>query len=284
MKTIAVAGSSGFIGRHLIERLKVNSYKVIELDYDKGYDLLNTDHINAIPVFDTIIHLAAKSFIPQSFQDPQSFYFNNYISTLNVLELARKFNSKVIYFSTYLYGNPDYLPVDEKHPTRPLNPYSQSKLICEKLCEGYNRDFGVPIIIFRPFNIYGYGQNKSFLIPMIIEQLKEGIINLKDPRPRRDFIYIDDVISAVLEAVEYDRSGFELFNLGFGRSNSIADIISIVKGATSFELEVNFTNEIRQGEVLDTVADNTKVKTILSWDPKINMEEGIGRILKLAGY
>jgi nucleoside-diphosphate-sugar epimerase len=281
MKTIAVTGSSGFIGRHLIARLKGDSYKVIELDYDKGFDLLKNDDLMKIPYFDLIIHLAAKSFIPKSFQEPREYYSNNYLSTLNILELARKYNSKVIYFSTYLYGNPDYLPIDENHPVRPLNPYSQSKLICEKLCEGYHRDFGVPLIIFRPFNIYGKGQNNSFLIPMIIEQFKGKEIKLKDPRPRRDFINVSDVVSAVIAAVRYDKTSFELFNLGFGQSYSIADIISIIKKKTKSEANVIFSNEIRQGEVLDTVADNTKVNSVLNWNPKIKIEDGIARILDL---
>src|ERR1035437_437628 len=184
MKNIAVTGSSGFIGRHLVNTLISNNFNVIELDIDKGFNLLKEENIQRIPKFDVIVHLAAKSFVPLALKNPWEFYYHNFNITLNVLELARKNNAKVILFSSYLYGEPEYLPIDEIHPLNPHNPYGHSKLICEKLCKGYNKDFKVPIIIFRPFNIYGPGQNNNFLIPSIIEQLKGGEISLKDPRPK----------------------------------------------------------------------------------------------------
>lgn len=279
MKTIAVTGSSGFIGKHLVPELKKKSYNVVEIDYDKGFDLLKAEDVNKIPFFDVIIHLAARSFVPASFENPFEFYHENYFTTLNALELARKYKSTVIYFSSYLYGQPEYLPIDEKHPLKPHNPYAQSKLICENLCEGYARDFGVPVIVFRPFNIYGLGQNSSFLIPMIIEQMKSGTIHLKDPRPKRDFIHIADVVQAVLLAIEIETYQLEVFNLGFGKSYSIGEVIYTILKASNIAASVSFSNEIRQGEVLDTVACNTKTTKYLRWVPKIHLSKGIKDVL-----
>lgn len=279
MKTIAVTGSSGFIGKHLISQLKKSTSNVIEIDYDKGYNLLRNEEVNRIPFFDVIIHLAARSFVPASFENPYTYYNDNYLITLNVLELARKYKSKMIFFSSYLYGEPDYLPIDENHPLRPHNPYAQSKLICEKLCEGYSRDFDVPVIVFRPFNIYGSGQNGSFLIPMIIEQLQSGHIHLKDPRPKRDFIHIDDVVCAVLHAIETNNTNFDVYNLGSGNSHSIKDVINIILQESNSTVNVSFSNEYRKGEVLDTVACTKKINSNLNWYPTKLLNEGIRAIL-----
>ena len=198
---------------------------------------------------------------------------------MHVLELARKHKARVIYFSSYLYGNPQYLPIDEKHPIFPHNPYSQSKIICEKLCEGYNRDFNVPVIIFRPFNIYGPGQNSSFLIPKIIEQLKTGEVFLKDPRPRRDFIYVQDVIDAVMNAIDYDKTSFELFNLGYGKSYSIKEIVTIIQKVSKLHGIVTFSNEIRQSEVMNTIACTSKLSSYFNWKPKVDVWEGINNLM-----
>ena len=91
----------------------------------------------------------------------------------------------MIYLSSYVYGSPDYLPIDEAHPVKAFNPYAQSKVICEQICKGYSRDFKVPVIVFRPFNIYGPGQNEDFLIPKMIRHAKHGRIEIRDARQER---------------------------------------------------------------------------------------------------
>ncbi|MDD3876063.1 MAG: NAD(P)-dependent oxidoreductase [Bacteroidales bacterium] len=280
MKTIAITGSSGFIGKHLLNHFKRLHYKIVEIDLTKGIDITKKEDLDKIQHFDIIIHLAARSFVPDSFIYPEAFFYNNFLSTLNVLELARKYNAKVIFFSSYLYGTPIYLPIDEKHPLAPHNPYAQSKLICEDLCEGYFRDFNVPVIIFRPFNIYGEGQGLSFLIPSIISQLENKEINLKDPRPKRDFIFIDDVVSAVIKAVEYSKNDFQVFNLGSGISSSINDVVNIILSLTAHKPSLNFSKEYRQGEVMDTVANITKSRLLLEWTPVFDIRTGLERILK----
>jgi nucleoside-diphosphate-sugar epimerase len=280
MKTIAVTGSSGFIGRHLLGALREQQYNIIEIDIEKDLDISDWSKARNIPHFDIMIHLAAKTFVPDSFKRPHEFYFVNQSSTLNVLELARINSASVIYFSSYLYGTPEYLPIDEKHPLKPHNPYAQSKIICEKICEGYYRDFGVPVIIFRPFNIYGPGQNSSFLIPGIIEQQKSGKILLKDPRPKRDFIHVSDIIYAVMLAIKIENSGLQTFNLGTGKSYSVEEIVNLIIKYYGKRTVVKYTNEYRPGEVLDTIADIRKITTVLKWSPSINIEKGLDALLE----
>lgn len=279
MKNIGVTGSRGFIGQYLVSALISNGYNVIELDLKNGYDLTKVNPFENIESIDYLIHLASKSFVPDSFENPYSFYYENYMATLNVLEYARIRKIKVLYFSSYLYGVPMYLPIDELHPLAPHNPYSQTKLICEKLCEGYNRDFGLDVIIFRPFNIYGKGQNISFLLPSILQQFESGIIKLKDPRPKRDFIHVNDVISAVLNAIKFQPTGYMIFNIGYGKSYSISELTNIISEIKGHSIEVEFTHEYRKGEVLDTIANINRAKNILMWEPKIDLITGLKQII-----
>lgn len=282
---IAITGSSGFIGKHLINFLFANysGIEIIEIDISKGIDITDANSLSTVPEFDYVIHLAGKSFVPDSFINPQNFYYTNVIGTLNILELCRKFNSKIIFFSSYVYGAPEYLPIDENHPIRAFNPYAQSKILCEGLCQGYHRDFNIPTLIFRPFNIYGPGQNDSFLIPWILKQIKNGetIINLKDSRPRRDFIYISDVVTAI-ESALFTPFDFQTLNIASGKSISVEDLTNIVSEISgNRHLRFNFdSKEIRKNEVLETVGSIKRIKDVLNWEPSISLVEGIMLYLK----
>ena len=280
IKTIAVTGSSGFIGSKLVDSLREDGIELLELDLKNGFDLTDKNCLEKIKKFDAVVHLAARSFVPDSFVYPRQFYADNYIITLNILELARKFNSKVIFFSSYVYGTPRYLPIDEHHPLEAHNPYAQSKIICEKLCEGYARDFDLPVIIFRPFNIYGTGQNSYFLIPTILNQVKTGLVKLQDSRPKRDFIFVDDVISAIRSVISSSTSHIDFYNLGYGVSHSISDIISSIREIYPHEFNVEFNGEIRKNEVMDIVADISHAKVDLLWEPKVSLNEGIAKIIQ----
>jgi nucleoside-diphosphate-sugar epimerase len=274
---IVITGSSGFIGSYLVRNLsKKDIYELRLIDISEGIDICKWDQVKDFADFDVIIHLANKSYVPDSYENPQLFYHTNVISTLNALELCRLRKARFIYLSSYVYGHPDYQPVDEKHQVRPFNPYAQSKLICEKLCEGYSRDFNVPVIILRPFNIYGSGQNGSFLIPSIIKQAKAGSILVKDERPKRDYLHVEDLVRAIELSIEYnDFKGTEIFNIGSGKSFSVRHIVDIVMNICGSDISYNCTNEYRPSEVLDTIADITKIQKTLEWDPQIQIEEGL---------
>ena len=278
-KVAVVTGSSGFIGQHLVKALVEKGAKVVELDVKNGVDLTDWNQVSKIGSFDFLFHLAAKTFVPDSYQNPRDFYYTNITGTINILELCRIRKAKIIFASSYIYGNPQYLPIDEKHPIAAFNPYSETKIIGEQLCEGYHRNFGIPVVILRPFNIYGPGQNENFLIPSILKQAKTGAILLKDPDPRRDMLFIDDVVGAYMKAAEYDQRDYEVFNIGSGKSYSVRGIVNTVIDLLDHEIDVKFSGEKRKNEVLDTIADISKAKMLLNWEPKTTLRSGLEQIL-----
>jgi UDP-glucose 4-epimerase len=288
---IIVTGSSGFIGTHLVKKLRELKHEVTELDIINGIDITDWEQINNISRFDVFIHLAARIFVPDSYKFPREMYNLNIGGTLNVLELCRINNAKMVYASSYVYGVPQYLPIDEKHPTVAFNPYCRSKLISEDLCRSYNEDFGVPIVVFRPFNIYGKGLNENLLIPLILSQIrksgkiilkdprpkrrKSGKIILKDPRPKRDFIHVDDAVAAYIKALDFKSDDLEIFNLGSGISYSVKEIAEMLASNFSEDIKIEFSNEIRKNEVLDTVADISSIKNKVGWEPVISFSDGL---------
>ncbi len=276
MMKIIVTGSSGFVGTNLVKNLRELKHEVTELDITNGVDITNWEQVKNISGFDIIIHLAARIFVPDSYKFPREMYNLNIGGTLNALELCRMNNAKMIYASSYVYGVPQYLPIDEKHPTVAFNPYCRSKLISEDLCRSYNKDFSVPIVVFRPFNIYGKGLNENLLISLIRSQIiKSGRISLKDPRPKRDFIHVNDAVAAYIKALDYKSDNLEIFNLGFGVSYSVKEIAGMMASNFSADIDIEFSNEVRKSEVLDTVADIALIKTKIGWEPLISFEDGL---------
>lgn len=277
---IVITGNNGFIGTYLTQKLQANGNELLLCDLSNGVNIKNWDEISGITNVDAVIHLANLSFVPASFADPKQFYETNYLTTLNMLELCRQNNARMIYFSSYMYGSPDYQPIDENHPLKAYNPYSQTKLIAESLCEGYNRDFKVPVTIFRPFNIYGKGQNPDFLIPTIINQAKTGRITIKDDRPKRDYIHVLDIVEAVNAIIDKPaKTEMQIYNLGSGKSYSVKEVIDLVCHFFEKKPEYTCLNEIRPNEVLDTIADISKIKNETGWEPRISLKDGIKELI-----
>lgn len=280
-KKILVTGHNGFVGRNLLKGLIYERAEVVTLTNENGerIDLRDWNSIKKIKDLDMIYHLGAVNYIPFSFENPRETYEINVLGTTNVLELARLNDvEKFIFTSSYVYGNPEYLPIDEKHPLNPNNPYSRSKMMGEIMCKHYCSDFGLKCVILRPFNIYGVGQSDNFLIPTIISQLKEGIIKLKDPHPRRDFIYISDVISAFIKVGNYD-TNFDILNIGSGISISVKEIVSKIVEIYKKDVSIQYTEERRKNEIMDTYADIKRAKEKLDWYPKVDIDTGLTKVL-----
>jgi UDP-glucose 4-epimerase len=286
-KLILVTGASGFVGRHLAAELKRRGAEVVPLDKQEQnpVDIRDWQSVSAFGRkfgnIDIVYHLAALMLVPYSFENPRELYEVNVLGTLNILELCRVHNvKKLVFASSYVYGNPQYLPIDEAHPLNPSSPYARSKVIGEDLCKAYHEDYGLNCIILRPFNIYGEGQSDNFLIPTILKQLASGQVELTDPEPKRDFLYISDAIAAYVKAGEYDESDFEIFNIGTGVSYSVRVVADRILEAWGKTVEVSYKHQKRRGEIMDVVATTQKAKGKLGWEPKVAFEDGIKRCVE----
>ena len=276
-KRILVTGSSGFVGRHLVEELKRQDVEVVTLTDQKGnrIDVRDWQKIKEIDDIDMVYHLAAVTYVPFSFENPKETYDVNVLGTLNILELCRLRDvEKIVFLSSYVYGQPQYLPIDENHPLQPTNPYARSKVLGENLCKAYYEDYYLKCVILRPFNIYGEGQSNNFLIPFILKQLVNGKIELNDPEPKRDFIYIKDAVNAYIKAGAFDKD-FEIFNIGYGKSYSVNEIVNKLIKIYGKDVKVDYKNERRKKEIMDTIADIKKAKLKLCWNPKVSIDEGL---------
>jgi nucleoside-diphosphate-sugar epimerase len=198
---------------------------------------------------------------------------------LQTLEYCRKTGAAIIYISSYLYGNPAVLPIPESAPLFTPNPYALSKKTAEDFCRFYHDCFQVPVTILRPFNLYGEGQNTSFLIPMLIDQaLNKQAFHVKDLLPKRDYLHISDFINALIACIPL--RGFHLFNVGSGTSYSVEEIIGMLQKIQNTQYPVYSENIQRPNEIMNTVADIQLAKTSLQWHPKITMEEGLALLLQ----
>ncbi len=281
-KNILITGSEGFIGQALKKKIKKEfpEYKIF------GFDIQDGDISTTEPAFDHIdhvFHLAGKTYIPKSWEEPLEFYKTNVTGTNIILEFCRKRKASLTYISAYVYGMPEYLPISEKHPVNPNNPYMHSKILAESLCRFYARHYNVKITILRPFNVFGPGQKPNFLIPLLIDQLlskDKDIILVKDLRPKRDFIYIEDLLNAIILTLQEEK-GIKIYNVGSGISISVKEIIEMLMEVTNIKKNIKTKEECRRNEILDVRADITKINNNLGWKPQFTFREGIIETIEL---
>ena len=274
MVNILVTGANGFIGRALTREMenKAISFRAItradgDVSVKETWEKFQSSNI--------VIHLAGLNFVPNSWESPDLFIDVNVMSTINALEYCRKHNAFMVFISAYVYGKPASLPITESDEPKPNNPYAFSKLMAENACHFYSKYYGVRLNILRLFNVYGPGQRNEFLMPTILDQaLSSACVNVNDLAPKRDYIHIDDVIDAILLSTE-NQYQFEIFNIGSGVSFSIEEIIKKVQKVLGVKLKISSKNIERKNELLDVVADITKAKNLLNWEPKVSFDEGI---------
>ena len=275
MTSILVTGAGGFIGKHLSSKLlKEKKFNVQEIDRSLG-DITSKITWNKFPKCEIVIHLANKTSVSNSWINPDKFINTNVIGTILALDYCKKNNSKLIFLSSYLYGNSKKIPTDENETAKVTNPYTLSKKIAEDMCKFYSQYYNVNVIILRPFNAYGLNQKENFLIPLIIKQINTSkIINVKNLETKRDFIYIKDLVDAIIKAINLEKN-FEILNIGSGVSYSVTEVIKIIQQVKGTSFQVKSSEEIQDGEVLYTCADIAKAKKLLNWSPIWTLEKGI---------
>jgi len=283
-KTVLVTGASGFIGRPLSEGLEQAGCTVIRHSSADG-DIASC----ALPGSEVkhVYHLAARTFVPDSWSEPLPYYATNVLGTVNVAEFCRRHGASLTLLSSYVYGRPRFLPISEEHPVAAFNPYGHTKLLAEEVCRYYAQQFGIQVTIIRPFNIYGPGQAESFLIPTLLRQALDpdvSEISIADDRPKRDYLFIDDLIDLLLRTMTpqgFAAFGFDAFNAGSGCSVNPRELAQMILRAAGVEKPVVSRGEVRTDEVLDTVADIGKAKRIFGWQPRVSLEEGLRRMIQV---
>jgi dTDP-glucose 4,6-dehydratase len=307
-KKVLVTGAGGFIGSHLTERLvalgaKVKAFVRYNSRNDWGLieilpshvkekievimgDLRDSETIGGVMKdVDMVLHLGALIAIPYSYIHPREVVETNIMGTLNILNAAKEYKIKrIIHTSTSeVYGTAQYVPIDEKHPLQGQSPYSASKIGADKLAESFHRSYDLPITTLRPFNTYGPRQSARAVIPTIITQaLAQDEVVLGSLWPTRDLSYVDDVVEGFIKASESERSIGEVINIGSGLEISINDlankIISLIGKKVRIVLD---PKRIRppKSEVERLIADNSKAKELLDWEPKVSLDEGLRRTI-----
>jgi len=153
---ILVTGSDGFIGKKFVKELEKNGYEVVNSIEGKKIDVTNFEDLKKIQYVDKVVHLGALVDIEQSKIKLREYFQVNTVGTLNLLEICKiKKIPKFIYISTYVYGKPQYLPIDENHPINPHLPYNESKYLAERICKNYSKLASLGVIILRPFGVFG---------------------------------------------------------------------------------------------------------------------------------
>ena len=190
MSNIVISGSNGFIGKHLVSKLSENKkYKLIKMDRSLG-NISKKKTWKKLPKAKILIHLAAKTFVPSSWNNPKEFFETNVLGTVMALEYCRINKSKLIFLSSYLYGNADKFPTNEKAKIKINNPLALTKMTAEEICKFYSKHYGLKIIILRPSNIYGPNQKDFWLIPEILNKFKKKTIIVNNFNIKRDLIYV----------------------------------------------------------------------------------------------
>jgi nucleoside-diphosphate-sugar epimerase len=276
-ETVLVTGATGFLGRPLVAALESHGFTVhrhSSADGDIADCVLPTTDVSRV------FHLAGKSYVPESWQNPGAFYRTNLMGTVNVLEHCRRGNAALTLISSYVYGQPQQLPISEDHPLAAANPYAHTKLLAEEAARFYEERFGLNLLIVRPFNLYGPGQNGPFLIPSIVRQTLDdsaSVIRVQDLRPKRDYLYVEDAVSFLVASL---RSGIRgVFNLGSGVSTSVGEIAELVNRAVGLSKPIDSKNEPRPGEIMDVVADTSRARAELGWRPRTSLAEGIAAVV-----
>lgn len=275
---VLVTGGSGFVGRRLVQFLRDQGAEV----YAPDRSVLDVS-AGAFPdlAVDWVIHLAGRTFVPASWSEPADFYRVNVLGTVDVIEFCRRTQAKLIHVSGYCYGIPEALPIPETAPLKPNNPYAFSKKAAEDACRFFFECLQVPVMIVRPFNIYGLGQPANFLIPHIVEQAIDSsvaAIVVEDDTPRRDYVHLDDVVGAIDGLRKNPKPG-ATFNIGSGKSYSVAQVAEIVRSAANVSKPFVSRGNRRVNDIPDVIADIAAIRNATGWTPSISLEEGLRGIV-----
>jgi len=286
LKKILITGATGFIGNYLIHELTKN-HKIIgiskkKIKSSKNFISSSADitksNLKIKNQFTDIIHMAAYSDVNYCNLNPTKCYELNVKSTQKMLEIARKNDSNFIFLSSsHVYGNPIKQPIVEDSLCNPSTHYASSKRMSEILCETYAKTYGLDIQVARLFSVYGPKSSKSNLIFNIIDQIiNKSKIILGNTYPKRDFIFISDVIMGLTKILNSKKKGFQVYNLGSGKSISVENLVKNCLNISNKKLKIISSKEKRrENEINNTQANISKMKKEFNWKTEISLEKGL---------
>jgi UDP-glucose 4-epimerase len=304
---ILITGGAGFIGSYLCERYTKEGHTVLCLDNFLSGNLLNVRHLLIHRNFkliegdildfnllerisrdvDAIFHLAAQIHVDRSYVEPRLTYEINVMGTQNILEVARIYDvKKVIHTSTSeVYGSAQYVPIDEKHPLDAPHPYGASKIAADRMCHAYVTTYGMNISIPRFFNIFGprqrdigYGGVISIFTRRVLNDMPPIIYG--DGKQTRDYTYVEDSVRA-FDLILNHNSRIDPINIGTGKEVSIVDLANLIIGLCGKKGKIKAVHvEPRIGEVKKLIADRTRAKEVLGWEPKYNLKNGLNNFIQ----
>jgi UDP-glucose 4-epimerase len=234
-----------------------------------------------------VAHLAAIVSVERSLQNPQETAEVNTGGTLNLLEAARQAGVHRFLFasSAAVYGNHSQLPLQEELPPHPLSPYAASKVAGEAFCQAYHAAYGLSTVVLRFFNIYGPRQDPqspySGVISIFVGRMQQGLppVIYGDGRQTRDFVYVGDVVAALIRAGEQDGADGTVLNVARGEETSVLQLVALLNQALGTHLEPMFA-PARAGEVRRSAGDPRRAQAVLRWQPTIGLTEGLSRLIR----
>ena len=324
MKKILITGAGGYIGSVATHLLLQKEYEVIALDnFTTGYrgplNLLKDKYgekqlryyeadlaSDLSPIFEkeknisAVLHYAASCSVNESMQNPQKYFANNFSATQNFLSHVIKNDIHSIVFSSTcaVYGEAKYVPIDEKHPTKPANPYGESKRMVEIMLGWYAQLKGLNHVILRYFNVCGatddsmIGDSKNPSVHLMQNAVRGalgiepfyltcGKFDTPDGTPIRDYVNVVDLNNAHLKALEYLMNGgkSEIINLGTGTGNTVLEIVKKVEEITGKQIKVDH-GEARAGEYAKMIASIEKAEKVLGWKPEHTLQQSVESLVK----
>jgi UDP-glucuronate 4-epimerase len=312
MRSILITGGAGFIGSHLVDRLlSEGEWQVAVIDdFNDFYDptikrgnvkvhqnnpnfrLFEADIRNqralekvfAESDFSSVVHLAARAGVRPSLRQPLLYAETNVAGTLNLLEVIREHGVKQFIFgsSSSVYGINARVPFSEDAPIgQTISPYAATKAAAELLCHTYSHLYGISCVCLRFFTVYGSRQRPDLAIHKFARLISQdkAIPVFGDGTTRRDYTYIDDIIDGVIAAIDYDKSNYEVINLGESRTVELRELISLLEKELDAHAIID-RQPPQPGDVPQTFADISKARALLAYDPKTQIEAGLHRFVE----